>query len=219
VIGVAWTWVSNIFTMWPTYYLFYLTGKLLTGEFHDARGYQHFVGKLQALLAEHGGFVKTLAASLVMVAHDQGVPMLIGCVPWAIATAWLGYWCTLRYVHRRRRVRSARRHALWLKRAAAKAAAKNRVLTGKLTGDGAWAPRPSHAAISAGEEQEQSPGSPPEPHRIMRQPTLERELANRRLSCFTSAKRLMNNRPLSSLCVLLDRDDTRVPLRVRPGTS
>jgi uncharacterized membrane protein len=137
--------------MWPTYYLFYLTGKLLTGEFHDAGGYQHFVGKLQILLAEHGGFVETLAASVVMVAHDQGVPMLIGCVPWAIAAAWLGYWCTLRYVHRRRRFRSARLHALWLKRAAAQAAAR----TGtdrQAHQRGAGAPQYGRAAISAGGE-------------------------------------------------------------------
>ena len=119
LIGAAWTWVSNIFTMWPTYYLFYLTGKLLTGELPAAGDYQHFVNKWQALLAEHGGFIETLAASVVMIAHDQGVPMLIGCVPWAVAAAWLGYWCTLRYVQHRRRARSARRHALWLKRAAA----------------------------------------------------------------------------------------------------
>lgn len=137
LIGAAWTWVTNIFTMWPTYYLFYLTGKLLTGEYQGARGYEHFVGKWQALIAEHEGFFEKLSASVVMIAHDQGVPMLIGCVPWAIGVAWLGYWCTLRYVHRRRRARSARRHALWLKRAAAKAAEKKRALTARSAGDGA----------------------------------------------------------------------------------
>jgi hypothetical protein len=131
LIGAAWTWVTNIFTMWPTYYVFYLTGKLLTGELHGARGYQHFVAKWQALLADHDGIIETLRASVAMIVHDQGVPMLIGCVPWAIGTAWLGYWCTLRYVHRRRHARSARRHALWLKRAAAKAAAKKLALGAK----------------------------------------------------------------------------------------
>lgn len=131
LIGAGWTWVTNIFTMWPTYYLFYLTGKLFMGELGGARGYERFVGKWQALLSQHEGFLETLSASVVMIAHDQGLPMLIGCVPWAIATAWAGYWCTLRYVHRRRRARSARRHALWLKRASAKAAAKKLALGAK----------------------------------------------------------------------------------------
>jgi uncharacterized protein (DUF2062 family) len=131
LIAAAWTWVTNIFTMWPTYYVFYLTGKALTGQIHAARGYQHFIDKWQSLLAEHEGFVQTLYASIAMIAHDQGLPMLIGSVPWAIAAAWVGYRCTLGYVHRRRRRRSARRHALWLKRAAAKAAAKKLSLTGR----------------------------------------------------------------------------------------
>ncbi len=119
LIGAAWTWATNIFTMWPTYYLFYLTGKLLTGELQGARGYGHFVDKWRAVLAEHDGVIETLYAS----------------VPWAIGAAWFGYWFTLRYVHRRRRARSARRHALWLKRAAAKAAGKKRALTGRSKAD------------------------------------------------------------------------------------
>lgn len=141
LIGAAWTWVTNIFTMWPTYYLFYLTGKLLTGELQGARGYGHFVDKWRVLLAEHEGVIETLYASIAFIAHDQGVPMLIGCVPWAIGTAWAGYWCTLRYVHRRRRARSARRHAVWLKRAAAKAGEKKRALTARSKADGAGSPQ------------------------------------------------------------------------------
>ncbi len=137
LIAAAWTWVTNVFTMGPTYYVFYLTGKLLTGQLSAAHGYQHFVDKLQALLAQHEGFIEKLYASVAMIAHDQGVPMLIGCVPWAIASAWLGYHLTLRYVHRRRRARSARRHAVWLKRAAAKAGAKKRSLTARKKTDGA----------------------------------------------------------------------------------
>lgn len=138
IIAAAWTWVTNIFTIGPAYYVFYLTGKLLTGQLHAARGYQHFVEKLQAMLAEQNGIIEKLYSSVAMIAFDQGVPMLIGCIPWAIASAWIGYHVTLRYVHRRRRARSARRHALWLKRAAAKKA-KKRSLMARTKGEGAKA--------------------------------------------------------------------------------
>ncbi|MBL8659591.1 MAG: DUF2062 domain-containing protein [Rhodospirillales bacterium] len=154
LIAAAWTWVTNIFTMGPTYYVFYLTGKLMTGQLSAARGYQHFVDKFQAVLAQHEGFIDKLYASVAMIAHDQGVPMLIGSVPWAIVSAWLGYHLTLRYVHRRRRARSARRHALWLKRAAAKAAGKKRSLTVRKKTEGA-APPPVTPPVTP-------PNAPPE---------------------------------------------------------
>lgn len=126
LIAVAWTWVTNVFTMWPAYYLFYITGKVLTGRIHEARGYDHFVGKWMEVLASHEGFVATLYASVALIVHDQGVTITIGCLPWALLSAWLGYRWTLGYIHRRRRRRSARRHTLWLKRIAKKKAAAKR---------------------------------------------------------------------------------------------
>lgn len=126
LIAVAWTWVTNVFTMWPAYYLFYITGKVLTGQIHQARGYQHFVDKWQTVLAAHEGFVETLYASIALIVHEQGVAMTVGCLPWAVLSAWLGYRWTLGYVNRRRRKRGERRHALWLKRLAKKKVAAER---------------------------------------------------------------------------------------------
>lgn len=126
LIAIAWTWVTNVFTMFPAYYLFYITGKVLTGQIHQARGYEYFVAKWEGVLAAHNGFLETLYASVALIVHDQGVPMTIGCLPWAVLSAWLGYRWTLTFVERRRRKRGERRHALWLKRLAKKKSAGER---------------------------------------------------------------------------------------------
>ncbi|MDS4071718.1 MAG: DUF2062 domain-containing protein, partial [Defluviicoccus sp.] len=34
LVGVAWTWVTNVLTMWPCYYVFYVTGRLMLGDWH-----------------------------------------------------------------------------------------------------------------------------------------------------------------------------------------
>ena len=41
-VGLAWTWVTNVFTMPPFYYVFYLTGKVMTGEFAERTTYSKF---------------------------------------------------------------------------------------------------------------------------------------------------------------------------------
>ena len=36
-LGLAWTWVTNVFTMVPAYYMFYVTGQLMMGRFDSKR--------------------------------------------------------------------------------------------------------------------------------------------------------------------------------------
>ncbi|MGY8991135.1 MAG: DUF2062 domain-containing protein, partial [Rhodospirillales bacterium] len=37
--GMAWTWTTNVFTLIPIYYTFYITGQLMMGRFDDLSGY------------------------------------------------------------------------------------------------------------------------------------------------------------------------------------
>ena len=105
IIGLAWTWVTNVFTIWPVYYAFYFTGQILLGREKGAAGYEGFVTKWESVLAATNGFIDTFSASVKLIAHDQGLAMTVGCVPYAVATAWLGYYCTLQFIRRRRRGR------------------------------------------------------------------------------------------------------------------
>ena len=42
IIGMAWTWITNVVTMGPMYYAFYLTGQVLLGRGGEATGYSAF---------------------------------------------------------------------------------------------------------------------------------------------------------------------------------
>lgn len=116
----AWTWVTNFATMFPVYYAFYVTGQMFLGNWDDLTGYQGFVqlwdvsANETAVRASPDGFLEHLWFSLaglfdfasiyfVIVVKHWGLPMLVGCVPYAILSAWFGYFWSMRIVvsHRR----------------------------------------------------------------------------------------------------------------------
>lgn len=104
--GLAWTFVSNVFTMLPLYYVFYLTGMLLLGDAHEAAGYGAFLALWRH--AAEDGPEPHLFRQVVSSFRVLGVPALIGCLPWAIGCAWLAYEWSYRIAARRQRKRLAR---------------------------------------------------------------------------------------------------------------
>ena len=119
VIAMAWTWTTNVLTMVPAYYLFYQTGQLMLGRFGGMTGYGEFVALWDKNMASvDGGFWQSLSDSALLLLQDGGLPMVIGCLPWAALGAWAGYVWTLRFAtryqqarHRRHEARRARREA------------------------------------------------------------------------------------------------------------
>ena len=101
VQALVWVWINNPLTMLPMFYGFYLTGLWLMGASDRARGYEAFGDLFGA--AEAGWFTGVIAT-----AGSVGVPLLIGCVPYAAAGAALSYRWALALVTRRRQ-RLARR--------------------------------------------------------------------------------------------------------------
>lgn len=103
VIACAWTWATNVVTLIPCYYAFYVTGYYMLGLRRYA-DYSRFALLLQpirnAVAADVGVWITVkLTASLLV--KDLGLVMLTGCVPYMIFFGWLGYFCTLRYVRAR----------------------------------------------------------------------------------------------------------------------
>lgn len=111
VVGAAWTWTTNVLTMLPCYYTFYVTGQLLLGHVDNIFGYDSFVGAWELAFGGERGFWEGLLAYFAIMLRDWGLAMLVGSIPWAIGGGWLGYVLGLRYA-RRRRARRARRRAL-----------------------------------------------------------------------------------------------------------
>ncbi len=108
VIAMLWTWFTNIFTLPPIYYLFLLTGEGMLGRWGEAGGYAMFVDRLVQLLRTDATFLESLWIYAAGIFEAWGVPMLLGSVPWSIASAFLGYWWSLRLIKRFRQRRHVR---------------------------------------------------------------------------------------------------------------
>jgi len=108
VVGLAWTWVTNIVTVPPMYYVFLVTGRFLTGHWEMATGYEEFQQQLTMLLDADAVWYEALWVYIYEIFEIWGVPMFIGSIPWAIVSSWLGYRWSLRLV-REFRMRRARR--------------------------------------------------------------------------------------------------------------
>ena len=109
VISFAWTWVTNVFTMLPIYYVFYATGQIMMGQWDNISGYETFLHSWHAAFTADNGFLHAVLQLLGMLARELGISMLIGCLPYAILGTWLSYSLSLKYIRRRRRKKFQRR--------------------------------------------------------------------------------------------------------------
>lgn len=101
IVALAWTWVTNVATMLPSYYIFYITGQIMLGRWNDISGYQSFVDTWNKAFGDGDWGIGSLGHYLKMVAADQGLTMMIGCLPWAAVFGWIGYRWTLAFIKRR----------------------------------------------------------------------------------------------------------------------
>jgi uncharacterized protein (DUF2062 family) len=108
IVAMAWTWVTNVFTMLPTYYVFYVTGQILLGRWDDLGGYHGFVKSWNRAFGEGDWGLSSLGLYLKLLAAEQGLTMMIGSLPWAALFGWLGYRWTLAFLAKREERRQAR---------------------------------------------------------------------------------------------------------------
>ena len=99
--GLAWTWVTNVFTVPPFYYAFYVTGKLMTGTFAERTTYAKFYDLIMKIVNENG-VVEALKATAAVLIKDWGFSMMIGSIPWIVFGGWGAYAWTLWYIRKRR---------------------------------------------------------------------------------------------------------------------
>ncbi len=107
IIAIAWSWLSNGATMIPLYYLFYITGRLLLPGDGDQLSFEELTSFFSTHLNAEAGLKESLyfVGDLIEV---LGSSLLIGCIPWAIGTALLGYWLSLRAALTFQRLREER---------------------------------------------------------------------------------------------------------------
>jgi uncharacterized protein (DUF2062 family) len=108
VLAIAWTWVTNAFTALPCYYVFYLTGQVMFGHWGRLSGFDSFRLMWNDIFTAEQSFVEQLEALARVLILDWGITMLVGSLPWALLTGWLGYRYTLKFVRAYRHARHER---------------------------------------------------------------------------------------------------------------
>jgi hypothetical protein len=98
-LALAYTWVTNVFTMLPIYYIFYVTGQLILGHWDDISGYAQLQGILHDTFMTNLSFSEQWLLFFKLLLQDWGIAMVIGCVPWALAGIWISYVLTMQFEH------------------------------------------------------------------------------------------------------------------------
>ena len=122
VVAMAWTWVTNLFTVPFCYYIFFLTGQIMLGRWNDLTGFSSFQKFWVTAMGRTGGDPISLEAwetYFSIIVEGWGLAILVGSIPFAILGYIGGYHWTLRMVTRwraarlkqRRQKASARRQA------------------------------------------------------------------------------------------------------------
>lgn len=110
VNALAWTWITNVFTVVPCYYLFYLTGQLMLGRLsrgHEAgQGFSAITAQIDA--ADNLAFSDIVVNWFNSLLSNVGAPLAVGWIPWSILFGWIAYRLSLSFVTSHRR-HSARR--------------------------------------------------------------------------------------------------------------
>ncbi|HFQ15787.1 MAG TPA: DUF2062 domain-containing protein [Rhodobacteraceae bacterium] len=103
--GLAWTWTTNVFTMLPVYFVFYITGQIMLGHFDDLAGYHQFLRLWEGGFHDSAGFWQSLVIWFDNLIIGWGVPLVIGSIPWAIVCGWAAYRLSYNFIirHRERR--------------------------------------------------------------------------------------------------------------------
>ena len=117
VVGLAWCWVTNIATAPPLYYLYLVTGRMLLGRWDEMQGYDSFASSLRLAVPVGTGWLETAWLYVMNLFTTFGIPLFVGCIPWAVLGAWAGYVWSLRALNRLNQLRAKRRAARRARRA------------------------------------------------------------------------------------------------------
>lgn len=107
-LALAYTWVSNVFTLVPIYYGFYVTGQIMRGNGAHIQGYKNLKQIIETTFLSDYDFYQKWALFFKLLLKDWGVSMAIGCIPWAIVFGIGSYYVTMKYAKMRDKLRQMR---------------------------------------------------------------------------------------------------------------
>ena len=119
-LGLAFTWLTNVFTLVPVYYVFYVTGQIMMGHWESISGYDHLQEIIRQTFMSDLSFIQEWALFFKLLLQDWGLAMVVGCLPWAVVGYWLGFRLTLQFLKDYHLLREKRRLAKLQRRLEAK---------------------------------------------------------------------------------------------------
>lgn len=96
-LALAWTWITNVVTLVPIYYIFYVCGQILRGHWHDISGYQSLGRLIEHVFLSDASWLVQFKEFLKLFVQDWGISMFIGCIPFIIGGYIAGYKLTLKF--------------------------------------------------------------------------------------------------------------------------
>jgi len=73
----------------------------MLGRWDQSLGFKEFSIKLEELFLIGGGSVTAVWDITLTMIDLWGLPLFLGCIPWAVLTGWIGYSWTLKLQIRR----------------------------------------------------------------------------------------------------------------------
>ena len=105
-LGLAYTWITNVFTMIPIYYAFYVTGQIMMHR--PITSYSDLKDTMKAVFFTDYTFWEKIMASGKLLLQDWGLGMIVGCLPWALVFGVSSYYLTMRYERLRAELKAER---------------------------------------------------------------------------------------------------------------
>jgi len=102
VLAAAWTLLSNVFTIAPLFYVFIQTGRFMFGHWDNIQTFDAYLPGFEQASTNDATWLEAMTVHAGHIFSEFGIPLLVGCLPWAICIAISGYFASLYFVRRHR---------------------------------------------------------------------------------------------------------------------
>lgn len=102
VLASAWTLLSNVFTIVPLFYVFIQTGWLMLGRWEHIQSIESYLPNFEQPPNTDPGWIEVMTTQAVDLIAVFGIPLFVGCLPWAICISVVGYLLSLHFIRRHR---------------------------------------------------------------------------------------------------------------------